>query len=657
MASNPPFYMEDQTDEDFFDNLVNDDDELKPPGRCPQSDPNVADVFSNLSIKDSGGEGELDVKERSDPVDFDDGSVDASLANEKKVLPSSGSFDFDGAVESEVSTGVVVDNLTSEIRSEIVVKQDLIDTGSELPSAVVVGEANSLASANSFECDTLTASNNKGLESEGSMDLFKSKNVGSTVGIKEVGWSSFHADSMSQDGTHGFGSYSDFFTDLSNSSGYFPGMQENFSSNDRIVSNSVEYVADESGCTVSYTQHGGGQGYDTGGEQSGNLQDLNSSQYWENLCSGWRYDSNTGQWYQIDGNNTNMNVQESYNNAAVNESASNFEEKSEIYYMQQTTHSVGGTVKGTGTTETVSNWNQVPEENNVYPEHMVFDPQHPGWYYDMIAQEWRTLDSYTSADQLASQSHDYQNQNGLNSAADASQNNDSSYNDYGKINTHASQGLVSENQGSPWAGHYNQQKADYAWQQQPDSYAGDRQFDASYVSTVNSHMEKQSPINSFAAVAPYDMPHQSHSQVNGSFGMHSFIPSRPANQAPAEQRDQGHFSDYIYGIQKSTSQQAFQTPNDFSHAHNVGRSSAVRPAHALVGFGFGGKLIVMKDSSNLSFGTQVSICFIIEHFQGPVLFCFFSPSFCKNGEEIFFPKRNLFATSGKSFTCISSLLD
>ena len=29
MASNPPFQLEDQTDEDFFDKLVNDDDEFR----------------------------------------------------------------------------------------------------------------------------------------------------------------------------------------------------------------------------------------------------------------------------------------------------------------------------------------------------------------------------------------------------------------------------------------------------------------------------------------------------------------------------------------------------------------------------------------------------------------------------------------------------
>lgn len=609
MASNPPLDMEDQTDEDFFDNLVNDDDELKPPQPVLQSDPNVAHAFSNLSIKDSGGEGEPKVKERSDSVDFGDGSLDASMADEKKVLPLSSSFAFDSVVESEVNTGI--DSLTSETGTEAMVKKDLIDAGSELQS-VVSGEGNVLASSNSFEFDTLTALNNKRLESEGMVELFKSKNLGSTGRIKEVGWNSFHADSMEQSGTDGFGSYSNFFTDLGNDVDFPGNTEEYFSSEAKTVSSSVEYGADGSGNAVSHTQNEGGS------EQSANQQDLNIIDYWENLYPGWRYDTNTGNWYQIGGNDVNTDVQES----SVNESAGNIEEKTEVSYLQQAAQSFGGTFNETGTTETVSNWDQVPEGNNGYPEHMVFDPEYPGWYYDMIAQEWRTLESYTSTNQSANQCDDYQNGNGLDSATDVSQNDGNNYSNYGQINSNTPQGLVGESQNNLWAAQDNQQNADYAWSVQPEKYAGNQQFDASYVSTANNHMEKQRSFNSFAAVASYDMPHQSHRKLNGSFGMQSFIPSQPSKQAPVEQRDQGLFSNDIYGIQKSTGfcQQPFQPSNDFSHAHNGGRSSAGRPAHALVTFGFGGKVIIMKGASNLSFGTQVSLS---RHFSGPSFFYHF----------------------------------
>src|SRR5262249_36051644 len=54
-------------------------------------------------------------------------------------------------------------------------------------------------------------------------------------------------------------------------------------------------------------------------------------------------------------------------------------------------------------------------------------------------------------------------------------------------------------------------------------------------------------------------------------------------------------------------QLSFQSNQEISYASDMGRSSAGRPPHALVTFGFGGKLIVMKESSilNSSFGSQV----------------------------------------------------
>ena len=48
-----------------------------------------------------------------------------------------------------------------------------------------------------------------------------------------------------------------------------------------------------------------------------------------------------------------------------------------------------GTATESGLTESISNRDQVAQGNDKYPEHMIFDPQYPGWYYDTIAQEWR----------------------------------------------------------------------------------------------------------------------------------------------------------------------------------------------------------------------------------------------------------------------------
>ena len=94
MASNPPFLVEDQTDEDFFDKLVDDndnDDEIKV---TPPSAANVADgsdldeakVFANLSIsevvpvvEESGIVGEIEAKAEAVAEDVNKVSVDSHV--------------------------------------------------------------------------------------------------------------------------------------------------------------------------------------------------------------------------------------------------------------------------------------------------------------------------------------------------------------------------------------------------------------------------------------------------------------------------------------------------------------------------------------------------------------------------------------------------
>lgn len=110
-------------------------------------------------------------------------------------------------------------------------------------------------------------------------------------------------------------------------------------------------------------------------------------------------------------------------------------------------------------------------------------------------------------------------------------------------------------------------------------------------------------------------------QVNNEFpvpGSQSFVPrgsfSQPFSQ-PLEQNEMMNVSK-AYGNQNqlSYSQQPVQSGHQMSYASTAGRSSAGRPPHALVTFGFGGKLIVMKDSTalmNASYGNQV--CLYIYH--------------------------------------------
>ncbi|KAL2484941.1 Protein transport protein SEC16A-like protein [Abeliophyllum distichum] len=87
-------------------------------------------------------------------------------------------------------------------------------------------------------------------------------------------------------------------------------------------------------------------------------------------------------------------------------------------------------------TNAVSDWNQASQANNRYPQHMVFYPEYPGWYYDTVAQEWRSLDSYTSSVQFT-QAQDQVNQNGYALTVTFSHNNDQkTYNGYDQVNNY-----------------------------------------------------------------------------------------------------------------------------------------------------------------------------------------------------------------------------
>ncbi|KAF5729847.1 hypothetical protein HS088_TW20G00212 [Tripterygium wilfordii] len=558
MASNPPFQVEDQTDEDFFDKLV--DDDFGPtaaadsaPKFTEGNDSDDARAFSNLSLgEESGGEGGFEEPKR------DNVSLDARAGS------------FEGAAEEESNSNTLaVDNIIESSRENNVDKTDTDLTGSKSGS-------------------------------------------GAPGAVKEVGWNSFYADSAQND-NHGFGSYSDLFGDL--------GGNENASNEAKIVSNNEGYEANVVDDSANYAQYQDGQVYDTNG------QDLNSSQYWENMYPGWKYDPNTGQWYQVEGYDATTNVQGGYGaNSGSDWTAAN--QKSEVNYMQQSAQSVVGAVTETPATQSVSSWNQVSHGNNGYPEHMIFDPQYPGWYYDTIAQEWLSLESYTSAAQSTSfqaQAHDPQNQNGPTSTGAYSQNGSGMSGEHGQTNNYESQSHISHNQHGSWTdshANYSQQGFNM-WQPETvtkteafSSYNGNGQLEGSYSSQVSAkaHVDQQESFNTLSTVLSYETTIPGHAEANGFSGTQGFVPRNlnpHFDQTNVKQNEQVQFSNDYYGSQKpvNVGQQAFQSSQQFSYSPNVGQSSAGRPPHALVTFGFGGKLIVMKETTSLSssYGGQNSV--------------------------------------------------
>ncbi|BFG31401.1 hypothetical protein CerSpe_176750 [Prunus speciosa] len=594
MASNPPpFQVEDQTDEDFFDKLVEDD--LGPAESGPKcnegNDSDDAKAFTNLSSGDSVA-----------AVSEDSGANAKAKDDENKAFA----------------------NLT--IGDSAAVSEDL---GARTKTKDEIGpdESNSfgfrtvIESKNSVIDDGVIQSNNDGAGSQLTSDSRVSKsNDSGASGVKEIGWGSFHADSA-ENGIHGFGSYSDFFNELGDSSGDFPPKVDgNLSTESKTAPSNEDHTAQGLKHSVNNEQYQEGQAYGATVEESRNEQDLNSTEYWESLYPGWKYDPNTGQWYQVDSFDVPANAEGSYSTDSASDWATVSDNKTEVSYLQQTAHSVAGTVTETSTTGSLSNWDQVSQGTNGYPAHMVFNPEYPGWYYDTIVQEWRSLEGYNSSLQPTARA----------------QNDTSLYGEYRQDSNYGSQGVGSQGQDSSWVGsysNYNQQGSNM-WQAQTGtnneafpSFGGNQQMSNSFGPIVNKDQQKS--LNSFGAVPLYNKASQGHGEANGTVGFQSFLPggnfSQQFNQGNAKLSEQTQFSDDYYGNQKplNYSQQPFQSGNQFSYAPSVGRSSAGRPPHALVTFGFGGKLIVMKDNSSLtnsSYGSQdpvggsVSVLNLIEVF-------------------------------------------
>ncbi|KAL7188627.1 hypothetical protein ACSBR1_038481 [Camellia fascicularis] len=621
MASNPPFQVEDQTDEDFFDKLVDDDDEYKVTPSASHSfvdgnDSDEAKAFANLSIaEDLGGEGGTEAKGEAIR-----GYANAVLVDkhvEESSLVSSNSFEFDSVIESNgvvVGTEETLDSTISKIES----------------NGAVIGTEKTLYST------------------------ISKVNGSASSGVKEVQWNAFNTDSR-QNGSNGFGSYMDFFSELGDGVVDPTGKVEgDFSTESKIGSGIEELKTSYDDNNYNYGQYQESQAHGAAVGQNADVQDLNSGQYWENLYPGWKYDPITEQWYQVDGYDATGNVQGSFDSNSASDWAVS-EGNSQVSYLQKTAESFVGTVPESGTTESatnwnqlshesgttesvtnwnqvsrdsgsvegVSNWNQVSQGNGEYPAHMVFDPQYPGWYYDTIAQEWQLLETYTSSVHSTVHAHDQPSQNGFGSNATFSHDNDkNTYGDYEQSENYKPQGFDAQSQDCNWTGslsNYNQQGLNM-WQPEtvtkseaPMDFSGNQQLENNYGSnfSMSNHVEQQKSYDSRGTVPFYEKATLGHNNFMPTSSQ-GFVPSgnfgQQVNHQSIQKNEQMHVSNDYYGNQNSVnfSPQQFQSGHQFSYAPSAGRSSAGRPPHALVTFGFGGKLIVMKDSSSLSTSSYAS---------------------------------------------------
>ncbi|KAK4349639.1 hypothetical protein RND71_032394 [Anisodus tanguticus] len=692
MASNPPFLVEDQTDEDFFDKLVDDDDDDGVGFKATTSGPglgtgvspvyvdgNEADevkAFGMISVSDdvgfkvttlSAGPVYVDGNESDEVKAFGNISSISEDANSgvvvgfKVTTSSSGQglgaspVYVDGKESDEVKDFAnlsISDDAYSGVDGGI--SGDIMKEGEKVDKdvncnakPVLLVERNGKKSSGSLASLASGESSNGNFETQ--VTAGKTENHTSrsgNTGVKEVGWSAFHADPVTNDAS-GFGSYMDFFSELGDNNGDAMGNVDKGSTvlpaeqvHDTKQVHETAYLEN----TSSLTQGQDGYGHDATTEQVADGQDLNSSQYWENLYPGWKYDASTGQWYQVDSYESGANVQGSTDSNLVSDWSVS-DGTPEVSYLQKTSQSVSDNVAESGTTKSVTNWNQVSQVNNAtenvanwdqasqasgnsrevtgwnqashlnngYPSHMVFDPQYPGWYYDTIALEWRSLERYTSSAQSTVQGENQLYQNGLTSQQTFSHNNDQrNYGAYGHNENSNFQGFSSgrgDYNCSVSFGNYNQhssnisQNENAAKSKPVSEYRGNQQLENHYNQdfSASSHVNRQIS-NHYEGTVPCNAKAIQSQNDQRFFSGGGF--SQQFSQPTFQQHEQKHVSSDYYGTQTTANycQQAFQSSQQFAHAPAAGKSSAGRPPHALVTFGFGGKLIVMKDHS--SFGSQ-----------------------------------------------------
>ncbi|KAM7277041.1 hypothetical protein ACFE04_018907 [Oxalis oulophora] len=486
-SSTGPIETDDNTDEDFFDKLVNDD-----------GDAGIGSTGSKRTV--GGGIGDADFDEVKPVSNFNISEVNHAVVYYGDNVDPSGEISGQG------------NSILESVDDSVVAKQ----SDPLVPTDVHNDES----------------SRNAGVVSTSEMDIIRTTlERASSIEVKEVEWSAFNSPNVQNGGA--FGSdmlFDEFGNDSSNLS---TNVAEQHDSADQY--NATDSVLTSS----SYVQNT-------------NEQDLSNNQYWENLYPGWRYDPNTEQWYPVDGYDTgvsssettnfNMNAQQSSDAQLANASVVNSDQTSDAYYQ-----SVSGSV---------ADWTQNSLGNVTYPAYMVFDPQYPGWYYDTIAQEWRSLESYTqNLNQLAGMEYNQQVQG----------ENVQSYG-YG------SQTLSSQNQFTNWDGsvhNYNEQPLK-VWQAQS----------VSNIETTNTTNHSSSAV------------YEPASQNVG----HSFETSPFQNFNPSEQN-------FKSANQHMNFRPSYDGPKsvEFTQQQFMGGAqfpSSGRPPHALVGFGFGGKLLVMKNNSS-----------------------------------------------------------
>lgn len=653
------FSAEDQTDEDFFDKLVEDDFSVTESTSVSQ---NLVRDLSNSNLS-------LD----SDAIDT------ASTSTEVANRLSNISLDDKASTieKSEISNFHV-----SEVGS---LKEDATPVTLESSNLIMdenktVADSSSKDTANEKLAPNATISGNAISEKKGE-DLSAGLPGGGSKGtsVKQVQWSSFGSDSgtstgMQQFSQTGFESYTGVFGDAGSGD-----LNQDFLQNpigDQFARSFVQQDA-QLFAKQGFSEHQDLNNSFYAGALNQNDSEFfkNSSldqsqpkavesavqtelvqadpseiQNWENQYPGWKYDYATGTWYQVDNfdPNSNASTQQCNFNDTTKTSQENLNLQSEVSYLQQSTQPVLETIaeENSSTVNTVS--------GTEYPPNMVFDPQYPGWYYDTNTQQWYSLELYTPAEQATASSGTAQEQVNQGLSQKQSQN----------------QTQLGQELGGDWSSSYASSTVNPDPNQLAESIYSDNftaknalmgSFYGDQTSTevfttsaaTSSYYGTNTNVESFPSndLSGSFYGNNLNGNLSGSFfssneGFKAFEPvtnnafgvvhSRAQSLGQFDQIGTGmglkqvNSADNFYGEQNAVNfkQQNFGSTNVGSFSSQFGynpkeeRSSAGRPAHALVTFGFGGKLVIMKDSSSYATGFDFGnkVCLELISFTFPLFF-------------------------------------
>lgn len=132
----------------------------------------------------------------------------------------------------------------------------------------------------------------------------------------------------------------------------------------------------------------------------------------------------------------------------------------------------------------------------------------------------------------------------------------------------------------------------------------------------SNSVEEKTEFRPPESVAQFEQANWNYNNSNGVSGVQNFIHSQQLFQHPYQAKMESsqlmHSKPAYFDSQKPVSfpqQQHLLSDSQFSDVPSKGRSSARRPPHALVTFGFGGTIVILKNCSTFdtdsSFGRKV----------------------------------------------------